>query len=302
MADNLLDMAVFVRIVAAGSLSAAARELGLSLTVVSRRLARLEDRLGIRLLNRTTRTTALTEEGAAFHGRCVRILADIEDAEHEASQRRRTASGLLRITATVAFSRRRLAGLLHDFQTRNPGLRIHLDATDTIVNLVDGGFDLAIRIGALPDSSLIARQIAPSRRVIIASPAYLDARGRPRTIEDLVDHDAVGLGDPPANEWTFADGRSVRVHGPFTSNAGELTHQFALEGGGLAIKSIWDVEDDIAAGRLEIVLPDMPLPASTIHAVYPHSRHAAAKVRLCVAYLAERLAGATWPAGRAASG
>ncbi len=289
MADNLLDMAVFVRIVAARSLSAAARELGLSLTVVSRRLARLEDRLGIRLLNRTTRTTALTEEGTAFHARCVRILADIEDAELEASQRRRTATGLLRLTATVAFSRRHLAGLLRDFQALNPGLRIHLDATDAVVNLVDGGFDLAIRIGALPDSSLIARQIAPSRRVIIAAPAYLDARGRPRTIEDLVEHDVVGLGDPPGNEWVFADGRSVRVRGSFTSNAGELTHQFALLGAGLAIKSIWDVEDDIAAGRLEIVLPDIPLPASTIHAVYPHSRHAAAKVRLCVAYLASRL-------------
>ncbi len=300
MTDNLTDMAVFVRIVAAGSLSAAARDLGLSLAVVSRRLARLEDRLGVRLLNRTTRTTALTEEGAAFHTRCVRILADIEEAEQEAAQRRRTASGLLRVTATVAFSRRRLAGLLRDFQALNPGLRIHLDATDAVVNLIDGGFDLAIRIGALPDSSLIARQIAPSHRVIVASPAYLEARGRPRLIEELVDHDAIGLGDPPGNEWTFADGRSVRVRGPFSSNAGELTHQFALLGAGLAIKSIWDVEEDIAAGRLEIVLPGQPLPASTIHAVYPHSRHAAGKVRLCVAYLAERLTPS--PAAPAGSG
>ncbi len=295
MADDLLDMAVFVRIVAAGSLSAAARDLGLSLTVVSRRLARLEDRLGIRLLNRTTRTIALTEEGAAFHTRCVRILADIEDAEHEATRRRRTASGQLRVTATIAFSRRRLAALLTEFQAQNPDLRVHLDASDAVVNLVDSGFDLAIRVGALPDSSLIARRIAPSQRVIIASPAYLDRRGRPHAIEDLVNHDMVGLGDPPPAELTFADGRSVRVRGPFSSNAGELTHQFALLGAGLAIKSIWDVEEDLAAGRLEIVLPDTPLPASTIHAVYPHSRHAAARVRLCIAFLAERLGGGVTP-------
>ena len=147
-----------------GSLSAAGRDLRLSLAVVSRKLSRLEERLGVRLVNRTTRTLSLTEEGAVFAQRCARILADIEAAELEASSGRETAAGLLRITCTVAFGRRRLAPLLHAFGDRHPALRIHLHATDRVVDIVQGGFDLAIRFGALADSSLVARRLAPNHR------------------------------------------------------------------------------------------------------------------------------------------
>jgi len=289
MADSLLDMRIFVRVVEAGSLSGAARALNLSLAVVSRKLARIEERLGVRLLNRTTRALSLTEEGQRFHVRCVRILADIEEAELEASSGQRTASGLLRVTTTVAFGRRWLSGLLAEFQRLHPDLRIHLDASDTISNIVEGGYDLAVRFGALADSSLIARRIAPNRRVICAAPAYLDARGRPQTAEDLLAHDCIAYGDPLLDHWSFADGRMVKVRGALTGNDGELAHAWALAGAGLVMKSIWDVRADIAAGLLEVVLPDMELPSAPIHAVYPHSRHAAARVRLCVDFLADHL-------------
>ena len=289
MADNLLDMQIFARVAETGSLSAAARDLRLSLAVVSRKLARLEERLGVRLVNRTTRRLSLTEEGAAFEARCLRILADIEEAELEASRGRETATGLLKMTSTIAFGRRQLAPLLHEFKALHPDLRIQLHATDTITDIVQGGFDLAIRFGALSDSSLIARHLAPNHRVICGAPSYLARRGPPVVIEDLFGHDCVVYGDPLMTRWTFADGRSIEVKGSLATNDGELAHQWALDGGGLVLKSIWDVGPDIAAGRLEVVLPEIALPASPIHAVYPHSRHAAAKVRLCVAFLAERL-------------
>src|SRR5882762_5173511 len=157
MADNFSDMVAFVHVVEAGSLSGAARDLNLSLAVISRKLSRLEERLGVRLANRTTRTLSLTEEGAAFHARCVRILGDIDEAETEVTRGRDTATGLLRVTSTFAFGRRRLAPLLHEFRQMHPGLQIHLDASDRFTNLVESGFDLAIRFGALADSSLIVR-------------------------------------------------------------------------------------------------------------------------------------------------
>lgn len=289
MSDNFLDMLVFARVVQAGSLSGAARELSFSLTVVSRKLARLEERLGVRLINRTTRSLALTDEGARFHDRCVKILAEIDDAEIEASSGKDTATGILRVTSTFAFGIRWIAPILQEFQELHAGLLVHLDADDSLANIIEGGYDLAIRFGALSDSSLIARQIAPNRRVICASPAYLEKRGRPRSIDDLLKHDAISFGDPPNTHWTFADGRSINVLGKLTTNNGELAHRWALAGAGLVLKSIWDVEDDIRGGRLEVVLPQESLAAAPIHVVFPHSRLAAAKVRLCIDFLAMKL-------------
>jgi DNA-binding transcriptional LysR family regulator len=290
MADNLFDMVVFVHVVETGSLSGAARDLHLSVAVVSRRLSRLEERLGVRLANRTTRKLSLTEEGAAFHARCVRILEDVEDAETEVTRGRDIATGLLRVTSTFAFGRRRLASLLHEFRQLHPGLQIHLDASDSFINLVESGYDLAIRFGALADSSLIVRQLAPNVRVICAAPSYLERRGRPATIDDLLRHDCIIYGNPPMDHWRFADANSVRVKGALSANDGEVAHAWALQGAGLVLKSIWDVEEDIRARRLDVVLPALRLPAAPIHAVYPHRRHTAAKVRLCVDFLARKLA------------
>ncbi|RAX41095.1 LysR family transcriptional regulator [Rhizobium tropici] len=289
MSDNFLDMLVFVRVVQAGSLTGAARELNFSLTVISRKLSRLEERLGVRLINRTTRSLALTDEGARFYDRCVQILAEIDDAETEASSGRDTAIGTLKVTSTFAFGIRWIAPLLSEFQEMHPGLLVHLDTDDSLTNIVEGGYDLAIRFGALADSSLVARQIAPNRRVICAAPAYLDRRGRPETIEDLTRHEVIAFGEPPNNHWTFADGRSANVMGRLTTNNGELAHRWALSGAGLVLKSIWDVHDDIESGKLEIVLPGFDLAAAPIHVVFPHSRLAAAKVRLCIEFLASSL-------------
>lgn len=295
MSDNFLDMLVFVRVVQAGSLSGAARELNFSLTVISRKLSRLEERLGVRLVNRTTRSLALTEEGTRFYERCVQILAEIDDAETEASSGRDTASGLLKVTSTFAFGIRWLAPILREFQAAHPDLRVRLDTDDGVVNIIEAGYDLAIRFGALSDSSLIARQIAPNRRVICAAPGYLDTRGRPATIDDLLAHDVVAFGDPPNTHWTFADGRSVNVNAVLSTNNGELAHRWALAGSGLVLKSIWDVRDDIDQGKLEIVLPEAKLAAAPIHAVFPHSRLAAAKVRLCMDFVSAKLRAAAPP-------
>ena len=207
---------------------------------------------------------------------------------------RNTATGLLRVTSTFAFARRRLAPLPREFRQLHPDLQIHLEATDSFVNLVESGYDLAIRFGALADSSLVARQLAPNVRVICAAPAYLERHGRPATIEDLLNHDCIIYGNPPLDHWCFADGSSVRVKGTLSTNDGEAAHAWALEGAGLGPKSTWDVEQDIAAGRLEVVLPALQLPAAPIHAVYLHRRHTAARVRLCVEFLAKKLQ--TWTA------
>lgn len=289
MADDLSDMAVFVRIIEAGSLSAAARRLNLSLPVVSRRLSQLEARLGVRLANRTTRTLSMTEEGNRFYVRCVRILAEIEEAKLEVMSGRETAVGLLRITTTLAFGTKHLAPLLADFQKQHPRLTIHLNTTDTITNIVEAGYDFAVRFGILADSSFIARQLAPNVRVICGSPDYLARRGVPMVMEDLLSHDCIVYGEPALDTWSFTDGRSVAVRGPISVSSGVLAHELALCGEGLVMKSMWDVYEDVAAKRLQIVLPGLKLAAAPIHALYPHGKLTAAKVRLCVDYLAAAL-------------
>jgi DNA-binding transcriptional LysR family regulator len=293
MIDSLLDVTVFTRVVTAGSLSAAARELGMSLPVVSKRLARLEDRLGVRLVNRTTRRLNLTEEGAEFHERCVRLLGEIDEAEERVRSRKRGASGLLKVTATAAFARRQLGWLIPRFLERYPDIRVQLDVSDTVIDLVQTGHDVAIRFGTLPDSSLIAKRLAPNHRVVCGSPGYFTRRGRPKRPADLKDHACIAFGSPPNQDWQF-EGRggetmTVRVSGPLVTNNGEVAHEWALEGGGLVLKSLWDVGPDLDAGRLEVALPGYRVPAAPIHAIYPHTRGIAAKVKVFVEFLGEEL-------------
>jgi DNA-binding transcriptional LysR family regulator len=241
----------------------------------------------------------MTEEGNRFYNRCVRILAEIEEAKLEAMSGRETAVGLLRITTTLAFGTKHLAPLLAAFQKKHPRLNIHLNTSDNITNIVEAGYDLAVRFGALPDSSLIARQLAPNVRVICGSPDYLDRRGVPTAMEDLLRHDCIVYGEPPLDTWSFTDGRSIDVRGPMSVSSGVLAHELALRGEGLVMKSMWDVYEDVEAKRLKIVLPELRLAAAPIHALYPHGKLAAAKVRLCVDYLAAALKerAAVLPAG-----
>lgn len=288
--DPFSDMALFVRIVAAGGLSAAGRQVGLSPAVMSARLARLEDRLGVRLLHRSTRRISLTPEGSEFHERAVQILADVAAAEAAVSRGTEQARGLLRVTAPAGFGRRHVAPILPDFLDRHTELRVHLSLSDRVVDLVDEGFDVGVRIARLVEGELIARRLAANRRVVCAAPAYLAARGVPTAPADLANHSCLVL--EGQRHWTFhgpAGDVAARLEARVESNDGEALRVAALGGLGLVLRSEWEVGADLRAGRLVAVLEGHDVvPDVGIHAVYPSRRHLAAKVRAFVDFLVER--------------
>ncbi|KVV52005.1 LysR family transcriptional regulator [Burkholderia territorii] len=294
--DDLPALDTFARIVSAGSLSAAARELDLSLSVVSKRLAHLESRLGVRLLHRTTRQQTLTDDGAQFHAQVLRILAEIDRAETLMSDRRGTVGGVLRVTAPGELGRLRIAPLVAAFQRHHPELTVHLMLTDTIVDLLAHDIDVAVRIGSLADSTMIARELAPNHRVLCASSGYLALHGQPTHPAELRAHRCIVMGDQPRTEWRFdgAQGAvTVEVTAALLTNDGGAARTLALEGAGIALKSIWDVGADLEAGRLVRVLPTFAAPAAPLHAVYPGGRHVPLRVRTFVDYLRDQLR-ATW--------
>jgi|HigsolmetaAR203D_1030402.scaffolds.fasta_scaffold00272_21 DNA-binding transcriptional LysR family regulator len=290
--DRLTAMEAFVRVVETGSFTRAAGQLRLSRAMVSKYVQELENRLGVRLLNRTTRRLSLTEAGAAYYERCARIVADAAEADQVAARLNLSPQGLLKINAPMSFGTRHLAPAIPDFIAAYPAISVEMTQNDHLVDLLEEGYDVAVRIGRLADSSLVARRIAPCRLVICASPAYLDRRGRPRHPDDLADHDCLGYTySPPPDVWRLSgpDGeRQVRISGPFRANNGDTLRAAALAGLGLAIQPTFIVGADIEAGLLEPVLLDHPPPTVTIHAVYPHGRHLSAKVRCFVDFLAER--------------
>lgn len=290
--DDLPALETFARIVSAGSLSAAARELDLSLSVVSKRLAHLESRLGVRLLHRTTRQQTLTDEGAQFHAQVLRILAEIEQAEVLMQDRRGTVSGLLRVTAPGELGRLRLAPLVAEFQRRHPQVTVQLMLTDSVVDLLAHEIDVAVRIGSLADSSMIARELAPNRRVLCAAPAYVAEHGEPAHPGELCRHRCIVMGEQPRAEWRFngnGGALEVEVTAALLTNDGGAARTLALAGAGIALKSIWDVGPDLEAGRLVRVLPAYAAPAAPLHAVYPGGRHLAMRVRAFVDFVRERL-------------
>src|SRR5256714_6875517 len=233
MADALQEMAVFSKVVAAGSLSAAARELGWSPALVSRRLAALESRLGVRLINRTTRSLNLTVEGSRYYDVCTRVLTEIEEADAEVSVGRVEPQGAIKVSLPASFGHQHVAPLVPQFAARYPKVQLALSLSDRSVNVMDEGFDVAVCIADLQDSSLAARKLAPNRRVVCASPAYLSAHGTPRTPEDLAKHNCLVVSDFTANwEDKTRDGRStsVRVHGRYACDNWEVLRQWALAG------------------------------------------------------------------------
>ncbi|WP_259755661.1 LysR family transcriptional regulator [Pseudomonas sp. GCEP-101] len=296
MLDNLPALVAFDSIVRTGSLSAAARELDLSLAVVSKRLAQLEASLDVRLLQRTTRRQTLTDEGVLFHASVVRILAELESAEATLGQRRRVVGGLLRLGAPVDFGRRWIAPIAADFQRLHPQLEVQLELSDSVANLLHEGLDLAIRVGSLPDSSLIARPLADNYRVLCAAPRYLHEHGEPRHPAELASHRCLLNSGQAGGEWRFSgpdgEGVSVKVRGSLVSNDGGVVQAWALDGMGIALKSIWDVGDALASGELCRILPDYRAREAPLHAVYPHAAHLAPRVREFVGYLRERLVSA----------
>ena len=293
---DLADMQLFVQAIVSGSLSAAGRILHLSPAVASKRLSRLEERLRVRLVQRTSRRLALTEEGALYFERCQAILADVAEAEAALAQGRQEASGILRVSATVALGRRWVGPALADFALTNPKVAVHLSLSDSIVDLVDGRFDCAVRIGGAEDSRLVARTLAENRRVLCAAPSYLVRRGTPATPEDLMDHDCIVAGWLPAVEWAFCslqeEGRetSVRIQGRFVADNGEQAHDWVLAGLGVARLSIWDVASELADGRLVAVLPEWSGKSAPIQAVFPTRQFLPLRTRRFIDLLVERFA------------
>ncbi|WP_306119173.1 MULTISPECIES: LysR family transcriptional regulator [unclassified Roseitalea] len=287
--SNFGDLEIFARVVAAGSMSAAGRELGLSPAVVSKRLRRLEDRLGTRLLQRTTRQIALTEAGQGFYERVVAILAGVEEAEAFVSRRSAHARGTLKISAPTSFGRMHIAPHLAPFMNANEDLSVNLLLSDDLVDIVGEGFDVAIRIAELADSSLVARKLAPVRRVLCAAPDYLDRHGTPRTLEELERHNC--LTHQTSDTWRLEgpDGAiGFRPRGNLATNSSEVVREAVLSGLGIALRSTWDVGGDLAAGRLVQVLPDFEGSTNIgIYAIYPSRQFLPVKVRLFIDHFAE---------------
>jgi DNA-binding transcriptional LysR family regulator len=290
MADSFNEMSVFVKVVASGSLSAAARELGVSPAMVSRRLAALEGRLGVRLVNRTTRSLHLTDEGASYYESCSRVLAEIEHANAAASAGRQEPQGTLRVALPAAFGNQYVAPLVPQFAARYPAVQLSLSLSDRTVNLLEDGFDLAVRIAALGDSSLAARRLAPNRRVVCATPEYLRRHGAPRTPDELAQHNCLIASDfSTAWEYKGPDGKSgsVRVSGRYVCDNWEVLREWALAGLGIALKSTWDVRRHLENGALVSLLPGYSFDGDVaIYAVYPHRRHLPAKTRAFIDFLA----------------
>jgi DNA-binding transcriptional LysR family regulator len=291
--DRFRAMQAFVRIVDGGSLSAAARSLGVSLPAVVRMLAALEDHLGSRLLNRTTRRMSLTDAGQAYYERARQILAEVQDAEVSASSARRRPAGTLSLTAPVVYGRLKLLPVLAEYRRRFPEVAIRLLLLDRNVNLIEEGLDLAIRIGALADSSLVAAALARVRRVVFASPAYLRRHGAPRHPRELAQHACLSLSViSPGEQWRFREQDrelAVKVRPAFVANNADAVIGMARAGAGIGAAFSYQVEPLVAQRRLRLVLETFALPSVPVSALYPHGRLTAAKVREFLALAAQRL-------------
>ncbi|AWL03238.1 LysR family transcriptional regulator [Massilia oculi] len=283
------QMATFVEVVARGSLSAAARAEGIAPAMIGRRLDALEARLGVKLLQRTTRRLVLTDEGTAFLEDCQRILAEVGDAESAISEHSMRASGHLTVSAPAGFGRQHVAPLLPSFLAEHRDVTINLNLSDRIIDLVAEGVDVAIRIASLDDSNLVGVKLADNRRVVVASPAYLKRHGRPRQLADLARHNCLPISSEGSQRgWTFMDdGKQVtlKVGGNMVCNDGAVLHAWALAGKGLAWRSMWEVGGQIASGELVTVLDDFAAPGNDVHAVFAQRRHLPLRIRAFVDFL-----------------
>jgi DNA-binding transcriptional LysR family regulator len=293
--DRLAGIPAFEGVVAAGSFAGAARALGLSVAAVSKQVRALEDRLGVRLLHRTTRQVRLTDAGQRFHERCQRILADLDDAEREVAAGQAMPRGRIRVSAPMSFGQRHLGPVVSGFLARHPDVELDLVLEDRFVDLLAEGFDVAVRIAELRDSSLVARRLCASRRVLCAAPAYLAAHGTPATPADLAAHRCIGYAYMTSGcDWPFRthDGRRVvRVHGPVMSNNGDVLRILALDGCGIALLPTFLVADDLDAGHLHEVLPGQLGGEPAVWILQPTRRHVPLAVRTFVDFLAARFAG-----------
>lgn len=300
--DQFKQISTFVDVVAKGSLSGAARAEGIAPAMIGRRLDALEERLGVKLLQRTTRRIALTDEGIAFLDDCQRILVDLQNAEAAVSERSATASGHLSISAPAGFGRQHVAPLIPSFLMGHRDVTVSLSLNDRVVDLIGEGIDVAIRIASLTDSNLVGVKLADNRRVIVASPAYLKKQGLPQTLDDLSHHNCLTIGSGGSQRgWTFRqNGKNVviKVSGNMDCSDGAVLHDWALAGRGLAWRSMWEVSDAIRAGTLMTVLDDFAAPGNDIYAVFAQRRHLPLRIRAFVDFLRHAYANpAYWQGG-----
>ena len=281
--DRIDAMQAFVAVADLKGFAPAARKLGLSPSAVTRLIAELEDRLGARLLQRTTRSVALTDAGTRYLERAKSILADVEEAETSIQDERSRPSGRLVISAPIGFGRLHVSPLVSEYLKRYPEVSCDLRLSDRMINLVEDGVDLAVRVGHLADSSLVARHVGEMRRIVVASPRYLKAHGEPKTPEAISSHQTIQFGGMTAGpDWRFVrDGSEVRIAPVprFITNSADAAIQYAAQDGGLTRVMAYQAADAIKDGRLKIVLAKFELPALPIHIVYPTSRLLSAKVR-----------------------
>ena len=291
--DRIVAMQVFVRVVEAGSFVRAAEHLNLSTTAASRQIAELESYLGVRLLNRTTRSLSLTDAGRIYFARCESILAEVAEAEAQIGLQALNPSGVLRLSAPIAFGAERLGEILAGFRARYPLITVDVLLADRMVDLVEEGVDLALRIATVLDSSLVARRLTTVRIAICAAPDYLARYGTPQTPQDLAQHNCLLYTNTAhSDEWIFdgPDGREwVRVQGCWRANSGDLLRVAALAAQGVVCQPTFLVGDDLRQGRLLPLLPGYTLPDFTMYAVYPSRRHVSAKVRAFVDFMVEHL-------------
>jgi LysR family transcriptional activator of dmlA len=285
------EMAFFSLLARAGSFSGAARELGLSTPAVSKRLAQMEARLGVQLLNRTTRRVSLTQEGETYLQHARRILVDIDDMERLVSSAVAAPQGLLRVNATQGFGRSHIAPLISRFVKSHPKVQVELQLSVNPPPLSEDAFDVCIRFGEPPDARVVARKLAPNRRLLCAAPAYLALHGSPKVPHDLTRHNCIGIrqGDDGYGVWRLSSGKltdTVKVRGNLSTSDGEIAVNWALDGHGILMRAEWDIAKYLRSGRLRPVLESYQTPPADIHVVYPQRHQLSARVRAFVEFLA----------------
>lgn len=294
--DAISEMHFFTLLAKKGSLSATAGELDITPPAVTKRLAQMELRLGVRLLNRTTRRLSLTSEGELYLEQAQRILGDIRAMEESVASHRAEPKGLLRVNATLGFGRTTIAPLVSAFARAFPDIELQLQLTDRPIDLVEEAFDLGIRFGALPDTRLSARRILSNKRFLCASPAYLKRAGVPQTPDELTRHSCIihRQNDEAGGVWRLARGRraqSVKVSGMLSSNDGDVVLGWALDGHGILLRSEWDLARYLASGRLQVVLPDFAPAPADLFVFYASRRQLPAKVRVFIDFLVAHFTG-----------
>ncbi|QSQ20440.1 LysR family transcriptional regulator [Pyxidicoccus parkwayensis] len=297
MTDRLSGVLTFVQAVEAGSFALAAQRMGLSRSAIGKSISRLEERLGTRLFQRTTRRQSLTDDGQAFYERCVRALAELEAAEAALDSGRRAPTGRLRVSMPVLFGRHCAAPLLWELTREHPGLEVEISFSDRVVDLIEDGFDLAVRVGPLDDhAGLTARRLGVQEMVVCASPAYVAKHGSPKTLDDLKHHEGIVYGrNGFTKAWWFPDGqggmRHVSVPSRLRLDDLETIADAAVQGAGLAWVPCWLIGERLRKKQLTLVLQDVPRYGNEIFAVWPQNKHLPSKVRTAIDVLAARIPG-----------